>query len=105
ARIDGQQVGAEPAAQTGEPAAQGKGRHEETRGVDADRLRHPQIVDGGAHPRAKAGPLDPQPQRRHQCRTAEDQKTAVSGETAKTPCARLTKPISPIVTDSPTEIR
>ena len=24
---------------------------------------------------------------------------------AKTPCARLTKPISPIVTDSPTEIR
>ncbi len=68
ARLDRKDLGAEPAAQRGEPAAEREGEGEQPRGVDADRLRHAAVVDRGADLRAELRALEPEPQRRHQHR-------------------------------------
>ena len=71
ARNDRKELGAERAAERGEPAAEREGEVNSRDGIDADRLRHAQIVDGGADLRAEAGALEPEPQRRHQHRAAQ----------------------------------
>ena len=80
AGIDRENVGAERAAQRREPAAEREGCHEEEAGIDADRLRHAAVVDGGADARAEAGALEPEPKQRHDDGAGRDEKAAIGGE-------------------------
>ena len=52
-RIEAEELGAEPAAQGGHAAAEGEREGEQAPDVDAERLGHAAIVDGGADLRAR----------------------------------------------------
>jgi len=75
-RADRQQIGAETAAETGKPATEREGQRKQARGVNTDRLRHPQIVDSSADPDAEAGAFEAEPKQGYQRCPAQDQKAA-----------------------------
>ena len=60
---DRQDLGAERAAEPGKTAAERERDCEQPRRVDADGLRHPQIVDSRADLRAEARAFEHEPQR------------------------------------------
>ena len=80
AGVDRQDLGAEPAAERRERAAEREGQGEEQAGVDAERLRHAAVVDGGADARAEIGALEGEPQRAEDGEAGDQDEGAVGRE-------------------------
>ena len=78
--IDRQDLGAESAAQRRKRAAEREGQGEEQAGVDAERLRHAAVVDGGADARAEIGALEGEPQRAEDDEAGDQDEGAIGRE-------------------------
>ena len=76
-RIEPEKFGAEPAAQRGHAAAEGKGDGKQPVDIDAERFRHPPVIHGGANLRADASPLECEPDSNDDQQSDDNEKNAV----------------------------
>src|ERR1700731_4159810 len=84
ARREPESLNREPAAERAQAASQRKGEGKQPIDIDADRLRHTTIIDGGTNLGTDIGPLEAVPEHGNQHGTNQDDESAVGRDRAHT---------------------